>query len=111
MFECEENELKNASHRLLTFDSWPIAFISKESLSDAGFYYLQKDDLVKCAYCKLILCDWHKGDDPMRDHRRWAPCCPFVRALRRLQRKRSANDQCDVYAIDVRPHSRAQKGK
>ena len=44
----ELNNLENEAARRKTFDSWPIKFISKNTLSKAGFYFLNKDDIVKC---------------------------------------------------------------
>ena len=103
-------------YHINTFASWPKNFaISKASLVAAGFCYLLKDDLVKCAYCSLELEDWKERDDPMNDHERWSPRCPFVEAVRAANGnvtivQRVRNDECGFYRTEVRPHSRAQKG-
>jgi len=101
MTVCDEK--KNASYRLATFDAWPMEFaVSKRALAAAGFYYLQYGDNVKCAYCSLEMVDWKEGDDPMKDHERYSPRCPFVRAARdfhgdiELARKMT-QDECGCF--------------
>ena len=78
--------------RLKTFEDWPVTFISPLDLAAAGFYYYPKnydvcdcymsnlyiDDRVRCFYCKIELHKWENGDDPMTEHKKWSPSCPFV---------------------------------
>ena len=43
-----EANLTRYSHRLSTFENWPIpAIVSPERLARSGFYYLQQADMVK----------------------------------------------------------------
>ena len=117
MAACEKRNVLSESYRLATFASWPTEIaVSKQSLAAAGFYYLQYDDNVKCGHCSLEMGEGKEGDDPIKEHERWSPRCPFVRAARdfdgivELARKR-CNDECGWYRTEFRPHSRAQKGK
>ena len=117
MSACDEKNVLSESYRLATFASWPTEIaVTKQSLAAAGFYYLQYDDNVKCAYCSLELVDWKEGDDPMKDHEQYSPRGPFVRAARDFDgnielARNISNDECGCYRTEFRPHSRAQKGK
>ncbi|XP_043256829.1 death-associated inhibitor of apoptosis 2-like [Colletes gigas] len=52
-------EYRNLTSRLLTFSQWPISSIlSFERIAKSGFYYLQYDDMVQCAYCASIVWKW-----------------------------------------------------
>ncbi|MCO5556090.1 hypothetical protein L7F22_009634 [Adiantum nelumboides] len=72
--------------RLKTFTStWP--YDSKKGwkptskkLASAGFHYFpneEEDDCARCQYCELVLGGWEKTDDPMHEHERRRPTCPF----------------------------------
>ena len=99
----DKRNVLSESYRLASFASWPMEFaVPKESVAAAGFYYLQYDDNLKCAYCSLELIDWKEGDDPMKDHERYSPRCPFVRAARDFDgnvelARRNGNDECQWY--------------
>lgn len=67
--------------RLNSFEGWPIHFLSPSSMVAAGFYYLKREDIVKCAFCGIEVGCWVEGDDPMQDHERWSPSCKFIRKL------------------------------
>ncbi|KAK9502250.1 hypothetical protein O3M35_011054 [Rhynocoris fuscipes] len=69
------------SERLKTFEQWPVEFMSRHKMAEAGFYYLKKDDVVRCIFCGVEIGRWVPGDDPMNDHIRWSPECRFVRKL------------------------------
>uniref|UniRef100_A0A8D9ECF1 Death-associated inhibitor of apoptosis 2 n=1 Tax=Cacopsylla melanoneura TaxID=428564 RepID=A0A8D9ECF1_9HEMI len=76
--ENEEN-YKQVSGRLATFNDWPVSFIvTPESLAKTGFYYLKQGDKVKCAYCNIIVGRWEPGDVAEVEHRRQSPNCPFL---------------------------------
>ncbi|XP_059225226.1 death-associated inhibitor of apoptosis 2 isoform X2 [Stomoxys calcitrans] len=64
------------SNRLSTFRNWPNPNISPESLAKAGFFYLNRSDEVKCAWCKGVIAQWEKQDDAFQEHRRFFPECP-----------------------------------
>lgn len=73
--------MKRESDRRKTYESWPITFMDPHRLSAAGFYYTDQNDVVRCAFCGVEVGRWEEGDDPFRDHQRWAPSCGFVRGL------------------------------
>lgn len=66
----------------MSFAAWPAsAPVSPHQLASAGFYYIGNGDEVRCAFCKVEIMRWQHGDDPLSDHRRWAPQCKFVQEL------------------------------
>lgn len=69
---------QTVSQRLQTFDSWPLtSVIRPEQLASAGFYYLQYEDMVECAFCKGVLMNWKAGDNPEHAHKLNFPNCDF----------------------------------
>jgi E3 ubiquitin-protein ligase XIAP len=58
-----------------------VPFMDAHRLSAAGFYYINQGDVVRCVFCGVEVGYWEEGDDPLRDHQRWAPSCGFVRGL------------------------------
>jgi len=65
--------------RLKTFVNWPdTCGQSKETLAEAGFFYIARLDHVKCFYCDGGLRNWEPNDDPWLEHARWFPNCSFV---------------------------------
>lgn len=93
--------MRRESDRLSTFVDWPLTFIKPSSLAKAGFYYTRKDDIVRCAYCDVEVGKWEQGDDALKDHARWSPDCPFVRALMPTE----GHDTCGKGGIEVRVNS------
>ncbi|AKC91666.1 iap3 [Lambdina fiscellaria nucleopolyhedrovirus] len=86
-------DLSDERARLNTFVGWPLCFLSPARLARNGFYYLGRNDEVRCAFCKVEIMKWMDGDDPEIDHRRWAPQCPF---LRKRHPSNNVNDVDDV---------------
>lgn len=78
--ERSEIDLKVIENRLETYGNWPIDFITPEQLAAAGFYYLNVDDQVKCAFCGGIIGHWEVNDQPLSEHRKFFPDCPIVRS-------------------------------
>ncbi|CAN7945506.1 unnamed protein product, partial [Ixodes hexagonus] len=77
--EPDEELLKqSAVNRLRTFVGWPLDFLAPVDLARAGFYYLQHEDRVRCAFCRGTIHNWERGDDPLVEHGRHFPCCPFL---------------------------------
>ena len=65
--------------RLETFHGYsPSLPVSKQRLAAAGFIFHRQPDYTKCFACDMVLKDWEPGDDPMDEHRKLAPGCPFV---------------------------------
>ena len=70
------------SDRIKTFDKWPKQIQQiPEELAQAGFYYTNIGDKVKCFYCGLILYNWEKGDDVFVEHRRHCNTCKFMHVV------------------------------
>lgn len=72
-------DLKLIENRLSTYSEWPLDFITPEQLAQAGFYYLNVADQVKCAFCGGIIGQWERNDQPLQEHRKFFPDCPIVR--------------------------------
>lgn len=64
--------------RLETFSHWTHEYVTKEKLARFGFYFERQPDVVKCNFCKVEIGNWDIGDDPLREHKRWAPQCPLL---------------------------------
>ena len=79
LFSQNKAEMKSEEKRLKTFECWPdSAPVSPADLAAAGFYFLGPDDRVKCFCCGGVLYDWFAEDDPMAEHGKFFPSCPFV---------------------------------
>ncbi|NP_076477.3 baculoviral IAP repeat-containing protein 3 isoform X1 [Rattus norvegicus] len=65
--------------RLLTYQTWPLSFLSPAELAKAGFYYTGPGDRVACFACGGKLSNWDRKDDPLSEHRRHFPSCPFLK--------------------------------
>nr|CAD7461407.1 unnamed protein product [Timema tahoe] len=112
--------MKMESERRKTFRRWPVPFMDPDKLASAGFYYLNKDDIVRCAFCGVEIGHWEEGDDAMRDHQRWGPHCPFLRKFsvgnvplaggsdEELPANQSY-DTCGPYGIEIHPFSGPEK--
>jgi hypothetical protein len=58
-----------------------VAFIDKNNLAAAGFYYTDHSDVVCCAFCVAQIDLFQEGDDTFKDHLRLIPNCEFIRSL------------------------------
>ncbi|XP_047375641.1 baculoviral IAP repeat-containing protein 3 isoform X2 [Sciurus carolinensis] len=74
-YHCAMNTEKA---RLLTYQTWPLTFLSPTDLAKAGFYYIGPGDRVACFACGGKLSNWEPKDDAMSEHLRHFPNCPFV---------------------------------
>ena len=73
------SDLASQHHRLTTFVDWPHDHpIHPYHLAAAGFYYLGKNDSVKCFTCSISLHNWDPDDTPWGEHKKWSPQCPLV---------------------------------
>ncbi|CAM4611282.1 unnamed protein product [Leuciscus chuanchicus] len=71
MQQCEE--------RLHTFVNWPSRItVRPDQLAKAGFYYVGRNDDVKCFCCDGGLRCWEPGDDPWVEHAKWFPRCEYL---------------------------------
>lgn len=70
--------MNTENNRLLTFQMWPLTFLSPTVLAKAGFYYIGPGDRVACFACGGKLSNWEPNDDPISEHLRHFPACPFL---------------------------------
>ncbi|XP_008106262.1 baculoviral IAP repeat-containing protein 2 isoform X3 [Anolis carolinensis] len=65
--------------RVGTFENWPMTVpVLPQRLADAGFYYVGRNDDVKCFCCDGGLRCWESGDDPWEEHAKWFPRCEYL---------------------------------
>lgn len=122
----EKKPMKSQRNRLLSYINWPCTFVTADALAEQGFFYTQKSDIVRCAFCGLELGKWEAGDVPAADHRTWSPHCPLIRGVEcgnvcmsdseRASCPTSAADDlsfdtCGKYGIHVRPNSGPENGR
>ena len=50
-------------------------FMDANQLAAAGFYFTNKSDVVRCAFCGVEVGHSEKGDDALKEHQRWSPSC------------------------------------
>ncbi|NP_001090613.1 uncharacterized protein LOC100036859 [Xenopus laevis] len=78
-FSVSNVSMQASSARLKTFVSWPPRIpVSPTQLAEAGFYYVGRNDDVKCFCCDGGLRCWEAGDDPWVEHAKWFPRCEFL---------------------------------
>ena len=72
--------------------------VSKYGLADAGFVLKGLPDLTECFACGMVLKEWEIGDEPMKEHRRLAPGCLYVRAVddAEAQRQQASSQPLDA---------------
>ncbi|KAJ0062054.1 hypothetical protein NL108_015266, partial [Boleophthalmus pectinirostris] len=71
--------MAQSEERLLTFVNWPSRIpVRPDQLANAGFYYVGRNDDVKCFCCDGGLRCWESGDDPWVEHAKWFPRCEYL---------------------------------
>ena len=69
---------RDVKERLSTFrDDWKGCVTANE-LAEAGFYFLQKPDVVRCFHCNGGLQHWEEFENPWYEHAKWYPLCEFL---------------------------------
>jgi len=100
--------------RLRTYKNWPCNFMEPSSLAKAGFYYVNKEDIVRCAFCGIEIGQWQRGDNAMSDHQKWSDNCPFVHGrncgnvpieIDAMPMSTSGQDTCGKFGIEIRPNA------
>lgn len=72
-------DLSSQSVRLKTFLTYPKdAHVQAVELAEAGFYYINREDCVKCYKCDVMLGKWSQGDTAWNEHRRFSANCVLV---------------------------------
>lgn len=74
-------DMKMESNRLKTFSKWSFDTDPKE-LAKTGFFYIKRDDLVECAFCKVIISskEFCVSEQPLITHARKSPVCPLIQS-------------------------------
>jgi len=78
---ASQRALRSEALRLATYQGWALDFLSPRELAAAGFFYRGISDHTMCAFCCITISQWEPHDNPMTEHRRHAPNCPFVLQL------------------------------
>ncbi|XP_054837585.1 baculoviral IAP repeat-containing protein 7 [Eublepharis macularius] len=92
--------MTSEERRLRTFQCWPdSAAVSPADLAAAGFFFVGPGDRVKCFCCGGVLYEWVAEDDPIEEHRKFFPMCPFIQGIgvgsQRAPRARGLQDCVD----------------
>jgi len=97
--------LRREAARLVTFTNFPPnSPVTASALAKAGFFHKGPNDQVQCAFCRGVLRNWVSGDEPMAEHRRLKPHCPFVMNSAQHGNVCIEDDDVDMYT----PTERAQ---
>ncbi|KAK7808329.1 hypothetical protein U0070_002700 [Myodes glareolus] len=76
-FSVSNLSMQTHTARMRTFLYWPSSVpVEPELLASAGFYYMDRNDDVKCFCCDGGLRCWESGDDPWVEHAKWFPRVP-----------------------------------
>ncbi|XP_014254856.1 baculoviral IAP repeat-containing protein 7-B-like isoform X2 [Cimex lectularius] len=67
--------------RLESFATWPFLHVPPARLAKSGFFYLQDNAKVRCAYCGGVIEDWREGDEPDLVHIERFPNCSYVKEI------------------------------
>ncbi|KAM4700537.1 baculoviral IAP repeat-containing protein 2 [Discoglossus pictus] len=71
--------MQTYTSRFKTFATWPSRIpVLPKQLASAGFYYVGRNDDVKCFCCDGGLRCWESGDDPWVEHAKWFPRCEYL---------------------------------
>uniref|UniRef100_A0A8C8SWB5 RING-type E3 ubiquitin transferase n=1 Tax=Pelusios castaneus TaxID=367368 RepID=A0A8C8SWB5_9SAUR len=83
IFNVSNLSMQTHQARVKTFINWPSRIpVRPEQLANAGFYYVGRNDDVKCFCCDGGLRCWESGDDPWIEHAKWFPRCEYLLRVR-----------------------------
>jgi len=74
-------KMKSEADLRLTFEKWPVAFIDKIDLAEAGFYYADYSAVLCFAFCVEQIGLWQEGIAAFKEQQRWNQNCDFIRYL------------------------------
>ncbi|XP_045195746.2 baculoviral IAP repeat-containing protein 8-like [Mercenaria mercenaria] len=66
------------SQRLRSYARWIRLSPGPVCLCEAGFFFTDQGDLVRCFQCGIGLKDFSSGDDPLLEHVRHSGDCPYL---------------------------------
>ena len=76
------NNWKTFEERLKSYRHWPIQMNqTARDMAHAGFFYLNRGDLVQCFKCDIRLKGWEGMDTPWAEHEKWSPDCPYIQMV------------------------------
>lgn len=65
--------------RIKSYQDWPLQMHQKpEELAEAGLFYTNEGDKVKCYDCGLGLKNWEPDDQPWIEHAKYSKNCYFI---------------------------------
>ncbi|CAH1799476.1 unnamed protein product [Owenia fusiformis] len=74
------DQMRSQMFRLASYTKWPKwAHARPVQLAEAGLYFTGTYDEVKCFACDAKFKQWSEINDPMSEHRKTSPNCPFVK--------------------------------
>uniref|UniRef100_A0A2K6LHY6 NLR family apoptosis inhibitory protein n=1 Tax=Rhinopithecus bieti TaxID=61621 RepID=A0A2K6LHY6_RHIBE len=80
---CNDSIFAYEELRLDSFKDWPWeSEVGAAALAKAGLFYTGIKDIVQCFSCGRCLEKWQEGDDPLEDHTRCFPNCPFLQNMK-----------------------------
>ncbi|KAK7055030.1 regulation of natural killer cell apoptotic process [Halocaridina rubra] len=82
-----------------TFSNWPVPYVEPDKLAQAGFFYLRTEDHVQCIFCQGIVGYWDPGDDPLTEHKKHFPNCPFITGSATGNIPRARHDNTSTEAL------------
>jgi len=59
--------MNTEAHRRLTFEKCPVAFIDKNNLDEARYYYTDHSDVLCSEFCVAQIGIWQEGDDAFKE--------------------------------------------
>lgn len=69
--------------RILSFESWPPSIQqTPDSLVDAGFFYRNRNDTVRCFHCGVRINSWMQNVSPEARHAIVSPRCHYMLSSR-----------------------------
>ncbi|XP_060592057.1 baculoviral IAP repeat-containing protein 8-like [Ruditapes philippinarum] len=81
--------------RLRSFARWTRSNPDPVCLSEAGFFYTNQSDLVRCFQCGIGLKDFTEGDDPLLEHVRYSGDCNYLQEYLGPVRLSSIKNKCE----------------
>ena len=82
--------------RLATFEKWPHAMPTPESVADAGFVDAESSasvDGVKCTRCAQYLSTWNSEHNALKQHHHYSPECSYIHEVLESQKPTESNAQ------------------
>jgi hypothetical protein len=72
---------KSEADRRKTNVGRQVPFMDINHLVTDGFYYTNRSDVVRSAFCELEVGHWKKGEDEFKNPQNWSPCCGILKVL------------------------------